>query len=476
MTNTVFNNLFWKFLERCGAQGVSFIVSIILARLLEPSIYGVISLVLIITSIMQTFVDSGFGNALVQKKNPDDLDFSTIFYFNIVMCILMYVILFFTAPFISDFYKIKDLTPVIRVLGIVILISGVRSIQQSYVSKHLMFKKFFYSTLGGTIGAAVIGIWMAFNGFGIWALVAQQIFNTFFGTVILWFTVKWRPKPMFSFKRLKSLFTYGWKLLASGLLDKIYQDLRQLIIGRIYTPADLAYYNKGSQFPKLIVDNINSSIDSVLLPTMSNIQDKTEELKVMTRRAIKTSTYLIIPLLTGLAVTSTTLIPLLLTEKWNSCIEYLMIFCFTFSFYPIHTANLNAIKAIGRSDIFLKLEIIKKIIGIAAILITMWISVKAMAYSLLITTILNSFVNAYPNKKLLNYSYVNQIADILPQIILSLVMGAIIYPISFLAINPVMILFLQVIAGAVIYISGSILFKYESFNYILSIVKSFFHI
>ena len=473
MTNTVFNNLFWKFLERCGAQGVSFIVSIILARLLEPSIYGVISLVLIITSIMQTFVDSGFGNALVQKKNPDDLDFSTIFYFNIVMCILMYVILFFTAPFISDFYKIKDLTPVIRVLGIVILISGVRSIQQSYVSKHLMFKKFFYSTLGGTIGAAVIGIWMAFNGFGIWALVAQQIFNTFFGTVILWFTVKWRPKPMFSFKRLKSLFTYGWKLLASGLLDKIYQDLRQLIIGGMYTPSDLAFYNKGNQFPKLIVDNINSSIDSVLLPTMSNIQDKIENLKSITRRAIKTSTYLIVPLMTGLAVCSKTLIPLLLTEKWNPCIEYLVIFCFTMSFYPIHTANLNAIKAIGRSDIFLKLEIIKKAIGIAAILITMWISVRAMAYSLLVTTILSSFINAYPNKKLLNYSYVNQIADILPQITLSLIMGILIYPISYIALPSVLIILLQVVTGAVIYIAGSMIFKFESFYYLLSILKSF---
>lgn len=467
----IFVNLMWRFLERCGASIVTFIVYIILARLLNPDAYGTIALVTVLISILQVFIDSGFGTALIQKKDSDDLDFSSVFYFSIITCIAIYILMYILAPFISNFYNIPELTAIIRVLSVVILISGVKGIQQSYVSKHLMFKKSFYSTLGGTIGAAVIGIVMAYKGFGVWALVAQQILNTFLGTVILWFTVKWRPKLIFSFKRLKSLFSFGWKLLVSGLIDNIYLNLRQLIIGKMYTPTDLAYYNKGNQFPKLIIENINSSINSVLFPTMAAAQDNKENLKAMTRRAIKTSTYIMMPMMTGLAVCSKKLIPLLLTDKWSPCIEYVAVFCFTYAFHPIHTSNLNVIKAMGRSDIFLKLEIIKKIIGITALIFSMWISVRAMAYSLLITTILNSFINALPNKKLLNYGYINQIFDIFPQIMLSLVMGILIYPISFLEIHTILILLLQIITGGLIYIGGSCLFRYESYYYFLSVIK-----
>ena len=422
---------------------------------------------------MQVFVDSGMGNALIQKKDADDLDFSSVFYFNMAMCSVLYLIMFFAAPFIASFYRMPELTAIVRVLSFVVVISGVKNVQQAYVSRHLMFKRFFFSTLGGTIGAAVIGIAMAYLGFGVWALVAQMLFNAAVDTTILWITVKWRPKKMFSFQRLKSLFSYGWKLLASSLIDTVYNDLRQLIIGKKYSSGDLAYYNQGKKFPQLIVTNINTSIDSVLLPTMSKAQDDMAAVRSMTRRAIKTSTFLMMPAMIGLAVCAEPLVQLILTEKWLPCVLFLRIFCITYAFYPIHTANLNAIKAMGRSDLFLKLEIIKKTVGIIAILITMWISVQAMAYSFLVTTILNQIINSWPNKKLLNYSYLEQVKDMMPQILLSLGMGAAIYAVSFLHLSASLTLLIQIPLGVLVYWSGSKIFHVESYTYIIEMVKNF---
>lgn len=472
-STNVITNFFWRFLERCGAQGVTFIVSIVLARLLDPTVYGTVALVTIFTTIMQVFVDSGMGNALIQKKDADDLDFSSVFYFNMAMCSVLYLIMFFAAPLIASFYRMPELTAIVRVLSLVVVISGVKNVQQAYVSRHLMFKRFFFSTLGGTIGAAVIGIVMAYLGFGVWALVAQMLFNAAVDTTILWITVKWRPKKMFSFQRLKSLFSYGWKLLVSSLIDTVYNDLRQLIIGKKYSSGDLAYYNQGKKFPQLIVTNINTSIDSVLLPTMSKAQDDMAAVRSMTRRAIKTSTFLMMPAMIGLAVCAEPLVQLILTEKWLPCVLFLRIFCITYAFYPIHTANLNAIKAMGRSDLFLKLEIIKKTVGIIAILITMWISVQAMAYSFLVTTILNQIINSWPNKKLLNYSYLEQVKDMMPQILLSLGMGAAIYAVSFLHLSASLTLLIQIPLGVLVYWGGSRIFHVESYTYIIEMVKNF---
>lgn len=469
--SNVVNNFLWRFLERCGAQGVTFIVSIVLARLLDPTVYGTVALVTVFTTIMQVFVDSGMGNALIQKKNADDLDFSSVFYFNIVICAIMYIIMFFSAPFIADFYNKPELVSIVRVLSLILIISGVKNVQQAYVSRNMLFKKFFFSTLGGTVGAAIIGIAMAYMGYGVWALVAQMLFNAIVDTCILWITVKWRPKKMFSLQRLKGLFSYGWKLLASSLLDTVYNDLRQLIIGKMYSSDDLAFYNQGKKFPNLIVTNINTSIDSVLLPTMSKEQDNSERVKQMTRRAIKTSTYLMMPIMIGFAVCAEPLVSLILTDKWLPCVPFLRIFCITYAFYPIHTANLNAVKAMGRSDLFLKLEIIKKIVGLISILITMWFGVMAMAYSLLVTSVLSQIINSWPNKKLLNYSYVDQLKDIFPQIGLTLIMAAIVYCVEFIGLGNIPTLIIQILIGIVIYVTGSKLFHIDSFEYILSTLK-----
>lgn len=400
--NTVFSNFIWRFAERCGAQLVTFIVSIVLARLLMPEDYGTIALVTVFTAIMQVFVDSGLSTALIQKKDADNLDFSSVFYFNFAVCIILYLIMFFAAPHIAAFYKMPELTPVVRVISLTIVISGVKGVQQSYVSRNMLFKRFFYATLGGTILSAFLGIAMAHLGFGVWAIVAQQLSNTAIDTLILWITVKWRPKLMFSWDRLKGLLGFGWKMLCSALLDTIYNNLRSLLIGKIYSSADLAYYNEGKKFPNLIVTNINTSIDSVLLPAMSKEQDDKDRVKNMTRRSITVSCYVMAPLMIGLACCASNVVTIVLTEKWLPCVFYLQIFCITYMFYPIHTANLNAIKAMGRSDLFLKMEIWKKAVGMVLLLSTMFISVKAMAYSLLISTLASMIINSWPNKKLLN--------------------------------------------------------------------------
>lgn len=472
-STSVITNFLWRFLERSGHQMVAFIVSVVLARMLAPEVYGSVALVTVIITILQVFVDSGLGVALIQKKNADDLDFSTVFYFNIVLCFGIYTLVFFAAPFIADFYNDRTLTAVIRVLSLIIVVSGVKNVQQSYVSKNLLFKRFFFSTLGGTMIGAVIGIWMAYMGYGIWALVAQQLSSVAVGTAILWATVRWRPKWCFSFKRLKGLFSYGWKLLASSLIETVYQDVRQLIIGKMYQPADLAFYNKGAQFPQLIVTNVNVSIDSVLLPVMSQAQENKEAVKAMTRRAIRTSIYIMAPLLLGLAVVSDKVVVLLLTETWLPCVPYLVIFCFTNIFHPIHTANLNAIKALGKSGYYLKLEIMKKILGVSVLLITMWHGPLIMCASGIFTTFISQAINAWPNKKLLNYSLWEQYKDILPSLLLTALMGLGVWIVGAVLPLPTLVtLVIQVLAGIVIYVGLSVIFKIDIFYDLLNLIKS----
>lgn len=473
MRDGVIKNFVWRFAERCGAQLVTFIVSIVLARILAPEDYGKIALVTVFTAIMQVFVDSGLGTALIQKKDADDLDFSSVFYFNFAICLILYMIMFLLAPVIANFYRDESLVPIIRVISLTIVISGVKGIQQSYVSRNMLFKRFFFATLGGTVFSAVVGIWMAYAGAGVWAIVVQQLSNTTIDTLILWVTVKWRPRKEFSWGRLKKLLSFGWKMLASSLLDTVYNNLRNLIIGRMYSSTELAYYNQGDKLPNVIVNNINTSIDSVLLPTMANAQDDCTRIKEMTRRAIKMSTYAMAPLMMGLAFCAEPIIQLVLTDKWLPCVPYLRIFCITYMFYPIHTANLNAIKAMGRSDMFLKLEIAKKVVGIFLLISTMNFGVMIMAYSLLVGSVLNQIINSWPNRKLLHYGYGEQIKDILPSILLAVGMGICVYFVRFIHSPTIIILLIQICLGAIIYIGLSALLRFEEFTYIINLIRGF---
>ena len=468
----ILSNLIWRFAERCGAQGVTLIVSIVLARLLDPKVYGTVALITVFTSVLQKFVDCGFGTALIQKKDADDLDFSSVFFFNIFSCLLIYTLLFFSAPAIAKFYDDEALTELIRVMSLMIVISGVKNVQQAYVSRTLQFKRFFYATLGGTVGAAVVGIWMAYKGMGVWALVVQQLFNAAVDTTILWFTVKWRPRRMFSFERLKTLFDFGWKLLVSGVIDTVSTKLSDLIIGKMYSSSELAYFNKGAQFPEIIAINVNSSIDSVLLPVMSSQQESVTAVREMTRKAIRISSYIMWPVMMGLAACAEPLVRFILTDKWLPCVPFLRIACISYATYPIHTANLNAIKAIGRSDLFLILEIIKSVLGIVLLAATMNFGVFYMALGLLASTLLAMLVNAYPNRKLLDYSFVKQLRDIVPSALLSFVMAAAVRLIELIGMPDVLTLILQIIAGAGFYAVCSKLLRMEEFEYVFSTVRS----
>lgn len=475
--NKVVNSFFWRFAERIGAQGVTFIVSIVLARILDPTVYGQIALVTVFTSILQVFVDSGLGTALVQKKEADDLDFSSVFFFNIAVCLILYGLMFVAAPFISDFYRSPELTPVIRVMSIVLIISGIKNVQQAYVSRHMLFKRFFFSTLGGTLGAAAVGIFMAWKGYGVWALVAQYLFNTTVDTFILWCTVKWRPKLIFSIQRLKSMLAFGVRLLGVSIVNTVYNDIRSLIIGKLYTTADLGYYNRAQQFPQIISINIDSSVDSVLLPTMSQRQDEKEAIKNVSRLSIKTCSYVLMPLMIGLAACGETVVDLLLTEKWLPCVPYLRIFCFSFAFLPIFTTNYNAYKALGRSDVYLKVTMWSKFIGMIILLIVMRQGMMWIAYGLLLSDFINQYICSRPGKKLYDYGYWDQIKDVLPNMVIALIMGVLIYFVQCIGLKDWLTLIIQIMLGGLIYILLSILTKNSSFIYIRDkFLKKYIHI
>lgn len=467
----VLAGVIWKFAERIGAQGVGLIISIALARLLSPDAYGTIALIQIFVSILSIFVTSGFGTALMQKKDADNIDYSSVFFFQIGLSVFLYILLFISAPLISNFYEDTSLIKILRVLGLSLVIGGINNIQRAYVSKTLQFKRFFYSTLVGTIVSGIVGVYLAYIGFGVWALVAQQLINPIMDTVILWFTVKWRPSFVFSITRLKRLYSFGWKLLASSLIDVIYNNLYGLLIGKIYDSASLGLYDKGRQFPNLIVSNINGPIQSVLLPTLASEQNNKTLFKSMVRRSIATSSFIIFPMLIGMAAISKPIIIILLTEKWSACIPVMQIMCISMALLPIHTANLQAINALGRSDIFLKLEIIKKFVGITVVILSIPFGLYGMVWGSVISSVFSMFINAYPNKKLLDYSIFEQLRDIFPAIFLSGVMAGVVLAIELLDLNVYVSILIQMMVGVAVYFGLAKLLNLEQFNYLLSIVK-----
>ena len=468
----VASNFLWRFFERFGAQMLNIVVGIILARKLGPGPSGQIAVVLAVINILKVFADSGMANALIQKKDPDDLDFSSVFFFNLIFSLLLYLGLFFAAPAIARFYHEDSYVTILRVLGILVVISGLYNVQLAYVSKTMQFKRFFFATLGGTVFSGALSIAMVYLGFGIWSLVALQLSNFAVNTLILWFTVNWRPKMMFSALRLRKLLSFGWKLLAASFLDTLYLQIYPLVIGRRYPKEELGQFDKGRNWPDQITTSINASLDSVLLPVLSAEQDNVHTLREMTRRAIKTSSFIMMPMMAGLAACATPLVRLLLKEQWLPCVPYMQIFCAIYAFYPLHTANLNAIKAMGRSDIFLKLEVVKKVVETSVLLITLRYGVLAMALGQLFCDILAQLINAWPNKKLLNYPYWTQLKDLMPCLLLSLAMAGCVLAVQLLELHDLLTLVIQILLGVVIYVLGAKLLKLDSFDYILNMVKT----
>ena len=468
----VISSLFWKLMERGGTQGVQFIVQIVLARLLLPEEYGIIALTTIFITVANVFIQQGFGVALIQKKKIEEEDLSSVFFLNLTVAFLLYIIIFFASPMIAQFYNQPILKNVLRVLSITLFMGAINSVQNAIVSRRMEFKRYFYSSISGIVLSGIVGIILAYIGAGVWALVINQIVNTLTITIVLWFTVKWRPKWIFSIKRLKELFSFGWKVLCSSLLDTIYNEMYGLVIGKVYTSELLGYYNRGQQFPKVIATNIDGSVSSVMLPTLSSEQDNKIRLKSIMRRAIMTSSFLLFPTMFGLAAIAEPMVKLVLTDKWLPCVIFIQMLCVSYAFLPIHTANLQAINAIGRSDIFLKLEIIKKFIAFTALFVSVQYSVFMIALSELIAGIIGSVINAYPNRYLLRYTYIEQMKDIIPSFLLSLIMAIIVLFIGEAEINNLYKLFLQIIVGVIVYIGGSLFFKLDSYTYIINSIKN----
>ena len=468
MKQKVVSGLAWSYAERMLAQLISLVVTIILARLLGPEEFGAVAIVTVFITIADTFAISGLGNSLIQKKDADHLDFSSVFYFNIGFSALLYGILFLLAAPIAEFYKNPLLIPVLRVMSLRIPIAAINSVQQAYVSKRMEFRKFFFATLFGTLVSAVLGVIMAYRGLGVWALVAQYMSNTIIDTIILWFVVRWRPRREYSWARMKGLYSYGWKVLATSLLINIYGNIQDLIIGKKFSASDLAFSNKGRQFPSLISSNINTSISKVMFPAISEVQEDRQRVKALSRKAISVGTYVLSPILIGLAAVSQAFVSVILTEKWLPCVPYLQIMCLVFLLQPIQTASIQAMKALGESGLYLRLEVIKKIGGIVILLITVFCfhSVLAIVIGSLVAEIFSTVVNFPANKRLIDYSYTEQIEDVFSALAISAIMALAVVLIGKTVDNKYLELMIQIVSGGAIYLVLSAITKNENYRYL----------
>lgn len=474
LKKSAFSGFVWKLAERLGSQGVSLVVSIVLARLLLPKDYAVVGVVTIFFSFCNMIVSDGLSTALIQKKDADEIDYNTILYVSLSLSVVLYFALFFTAPLIEGIYDLPLVVP-IRVMGITLLVNAFKSVLCAYVSSSLQFKKFFLSTLAGNVFSAVIGIGMAMGGFGVWALIAQQMSNSIIGTVVLFFTTKFKVLFVLSLKRLKALFSYGWKILVMSAISVLYEEINPMVVGLKFTPVDLSFYTKGKSFPSLINTTVSDTLSSVLFPVMSKIQDSKEAILDITRKYIKVASYLIFPLMCGFFAVAENFVKLLLTEKWLPAVPYIQIFCISCMFQVIHIGNIQAIKAIGRSDVCLIMEIVKKVLYFLIIVAFVFFSKSPtiLALSSIVCNLIATVINTFPNRKLIGYKYRYQIIDLLPNLFIALTMCAIVLAMNSLPLSPLVLMALQVISGAVIYLLLSIVTRNDNLKYLLKTAKQF---
>ena len=459
----------FKLIESVGMQGIAFVVSLLLARALTPGDYGVLALLTVFVAVSQVFVQSGLNTALIQKKDVDECDTSSVFWVSLGIALTLYAVLFLAAPMIASYYEMPALKDTLRVLALVLIPGALVSVESAVVARRMAFRKQMWCSLTATVLSGCVGVSMARMGMGYWALVGQQLTNQFSLAILLLVVVKWTPHLLFSWTRVKVLISFGWKLLTSSLLDTGYQNLRSAVIGKLFPSDVLGYYNRGKQFPELMMNAVNGSIQSVMLPVLSEQQDDQQRMKQMMRRSVMISSFLVLPMMAGLAAVAEPLIHLLLTDKWLPCVPFLQIICIDFAFYPIHTANLQAINAMGRSDVILKLEVIKKAYGLAILAVTALVfrSVYAIAWGAVASTLLSAAVNASPNKKLLNYGYLEQMKDVLPSAAMALGMFFAVSLVGRLALPALPLLMIEVVAGVAVYGGLALLFKPESARWLM---------
>lgn len=472
--NRIFSGFLWKLLERFSVSGIHFLLQIILARLLTPEHYGILSIMLIFITLANELIQKGFSSALIQNKDVTEDDYSSVLWLSLGMAALLYLTVFALAPVIASYYCIPDLVTPLRVLALMIFPGALNSVQLAKVSREMDFRKVFYSNIVGAVVSGAVGILIAYLGGGLWALVAQTLLNIVAACAVMYFTVHMRIRFVCNFKRIKILFAFGWKLLVSSLLESLYGNLSGLIIGKKYDSETLGYYGRGEQFPQFIINAVNSAVQSIMLPAMSAEQDDRKRVKAIMRSSLLLSSYLIIPMMAGLAAVSESLVRLLLTDKWHPCVPYMQIFCFSMALYPVHSCNLQAINAVGRSDIFLKQEVAKILCGLVSLAAAVFCfkSPLAIAAAGIVDTCVSWFINAYPNRKLIGFSVWRQIADLLPVFLMSGGMFLIVRQAGQMVhMGSSGILVVQILTGVAAYVLMSVVFRPEPYCMVLEQVK-----
>lgn len=470
--NNVVKSLFWKLLERTGIQLCSFAVLIVLARLLTPTEYGTIAIVNILLSVAAALIQGGMNTALIQKKEIDKLDINTVFYASAAVFALFYFVLYSTSAFFASFFKQPILEEIIPVIALTLIVGAVNSIQLALLSRQMKFKQIFYCSLIPTIISGIVGIILAYFGWGVWALVAQQVTVHLTQMFCMFIVTRWFPSLQFSFKRLKEIWGFSLNIMLSNLFTSIFLEIRSLVIGKFYTAAELSYFEKGRYFPKIIMTNINSSILSVIFPVFSSMQDDIGKMKQSLRRCVKVSSYLAFPAMTLLAVAAEPIIVFLLTEKWIEAAPFMQVFALTYMIMPLHQSNIEVIKALGKGGIILKLDILRKVVELATLIIALRYGPLAIAIGAFIASVISIFINLNPNRKLIGYSYSEQFKDILPTTLITLVTGIAVYPIHYLELTPFITILIIFTLGAIVYILQSKIFKIDSFEYAVKLISN----
>lgn len=476
LRNKTINGMVWQFLQKISGQLIGFIISVILARILSPSDYGLVALAGMFLILMGLFSNGGLGPALIQKKEVDEDDYNTMFVTQFVFASFLYVIIYFCAPFFAHFFVTVDgnqLVSIIRVMALTMPLGALSGVQNSIVTRKLMFRWYFYANSASLVVSAFIGLYMAFNSYGAWALVGQSMASTVVSTIVIFCLLDWHPKFRFSYQRFRPLFIQGLKYMGTAFISTFTSQVKGYALGLKYSASDLAYYNRGEGIPNLLCNNIDDTIQSVLFPSLSKIQDDREAVRNALRRAIRISTFILMPMLFGLAAVADKVVILIFSEKWAPSIPFMQVLCFCLAIGIMCNVNIQALKAIGKIGLMLKLEFVKKPIMLLVIIGTMMISPLAIAWGILFFNIFVYFVNSYPNKKSIGYSYKQQLVDVGPNMAMALIMASIVYFLGrCVFINIYVLIFVQVVIGVISYLLMAILFKNDSLYYLVNYIKN----
>lgn len=471
-TSTI-KSLFWKLFEQGGAAVITLIVQIVLARILAPNEFGMLAIMLVFVNVGNVIVQSGLNTAVIQAPDVTERDYSTAFWMSLAISVALYAAVFFAAPAIASFYNMPAAIDPLRVLVLVLIVNAYNSIQEAIVARNFEFHKTFRATVTAGLVSGATGIAIALLGGGIWALVVQQLLYQLCKCLVLALQVPWKPRLVFERARAAILFRFGWKLLVSGLMDQGYQSLSDLIIGKVFNSTDLGYVSQGKRYPQALGIMLDGAIQPVMLSAVAHVQEQKDQVKRLARRALKTSTFLIVPSMTLFAIAAAPLVVLLLGEKWLPCVPFLQMYCFIYALQPIHTTNLQVLNGVGRSDLFLKLEVVKKVIGLAVMCFTAFVlrDLFAIVAGYMLVGVVCTFVNAAPNKRVIGYSYREQIRDICPAFALSLAAGALAYPLGLLGLPAIAIIALQIIVMLAAYVVLAKLFHVEQLFYLLATLQ-----